>query len=495
MRTADASSKLDLFTFFSCIYTFVARDPVELSKSFPFKKPRSRLSNSRNWPYVLRSQTKKEMNQKKTSKKTSLFAPTYSSASVSNENLRIAKPIVLPANESERQQQNDLVQPNDFELKKYYENLNSQFNLNLNDANSQMSSQSAKQSAKQSDPVEPMSDPPESQDSQENQKNYSSYINRLTNYFSYSRPTNETDEPSRPAGESAGGGDPISQPSGLLQPGLLIASDYESSNLSTATITATSNTPPQLVRNQSSSLLLNESNYYQLPKPHWFYKLPTSKRKDSSPANEKAATAIFDEQQDQAANGTNDDTADENWLPFAFHDCEALERAYQSLDSNPNAVVPTCGDRYDCHIRERFRRAVYWTEEDQEIRRCTWYFKREGHIRFIPYTEQFAFKLEQIYYDVLMNSKWNQRIELNSSSQEMIIFYSYNSIIHYELNDHSIKDEWNTVNESPVKPKVVNRELTIEDLESYDVCLKEDELFKVDHLVFLVHGKALSLFL
>lgn len=423
-----------------------------------------------------------EMNQKKTSKKTSLFAPTYSSASVSNENLRIAKPIVLEASDHKTERkQND--QPNDFELKKYYENLNSQFNLNLNDdqrsANSQMSQSDKPNQANQSGE-------PDSQqaDGQENRKNYSSYINRLTNYFGYSRPVAETGDENRLTTE---GGEQISRP-GLLQPGLLIASDYESSNLTTATSTFTSNTPP-LVRNQSNSLL-NESNFYQLPKPHWFYKVPTSKRKDSAlgtSTNEKEATTIFDEQQE---NGQPDDASvDEHWLPFAFHDCEALERAYQSLDNNPNVVVATCGDRYDCHIRERFRRSVYWTEPDQEIRRCTWYYKKEGHVRFIPYTEQFAFKLEQIYYDVLMNNKWNQRIELNSSSQEMIIFYSYNSIIHYELNDHLIKDEWNTVNENPVKPKVVNRELVIEELESYDVCLKEDELFKVDHLVFLVHGK------
>lgn len=78
------------------------------------------------------------------------------------------------------------------------------------------------------------------------------------------------------------------------------------------------------------------------------------------------------------------------------------------------------------------------------------------------------------------------RTSTNTVNQEMIIFYSYNSIIHYEIDNNLIKDEWNTVNENPVKPKVVNRELTIDELENYDVCLKDDELYKVDHLVFLV---------
>lgn len=88
-----------------------------------------------------------------------------------------------------------------------------------------------------------------------------------------------------------------------------------------------------------------------------------------------------------------------------------------------------------------------------------------------------------------MNNKWNERIELNSTNQEMIIFYSYNSIIHYELLESGeFKDEWNTVNENPIKPKVVNRELAIDELQNYDVCLNEDESYNVEHLVFLVHG-------
>lgn len=426
------------------------------------------------------------MNQKKTSKKTSLFAPTYSSTSVSKDNLRIAKPASII--ESKVETKKDQKQ-HDFELSRYYENLNSQFDLNLNDSrliNSPISQATNHLSQNDSSINQELNQKVNSEldqeMNQENKKNYSSYfgIEKLTNYFSYSTKSETTDN--NQTNSSGNKSDNQNQQTPLQNPNSL-NDNYD--NFMNSRIDSASELPNQIMStNQSISNLMNfhESNSYHPPKPHWFYKLSSSnKRKDSS-NNDK----VIYEDQDQFCQTDNDSTTDENWLPFAFHDSDALEKAYQSLDSNPNIIVPTNGDRYDCYIKDRFRKSVYWAEPDQEIRRCTWYFKKEGHTKFVPYSELFANKLELIYYDVLMNNKWNQRIELNSNNQEMIIFYSYNSIIHYELND--IKDEWNTVNENPVKPRIINRELTIEELENYDVCLKEDESYKVDHLVFLVHG-------
>ena len=403
------------------------------------------------------------MNQKKTSKRTSLFAPTYSSPnSVPKDNLRILKPIdSLPKikNEEQTKQQEN-------ELKKYYENLNNKLNLNLTESN--IDEHNLKQQQQQTNELN--NEINQDQLDKKN-SNYASYfgINRLANYFTSSK--NEMNC------ENTGNNYLIPSSSGNE----LKESQQQAHSLNNTITSTIAETTANLI---SKTNYLNESSFYLLPKSHWFYKVPSS-NKQSKDSNDKAST-IGEEQDQQQDGNLTDSNLDENWLPFAFHDSDALDRAYQLLDTNPSVIVSTNGDRYDCYLKDRFRRSVYWTETDQEIRRCTWYFKKEGHTKFIPYTEQFAFKLEQIYYDVLMNSKWNQRIELNSTNQEMIIFYSYNSIIHYELNDNLIKDEWNTVNENPVKPKVVNRELTIDELENYDVCLKEDELYKVDHLVFLV---------
>lgn len=56
--------------------------------------------------------------------------------------------------------------------------------------------------------------------------------------------------------------------------------------------------------------------------------------------------------------------------------------------------IPTDGGRYDVILSERQRSAVYWEEEPNAIRRCTWFYKREGDNRYVPYEENFAQKLE-----------------------------------------------------------------------------------------------------
>lgn len=379
------------------------------------------------------------MNQKKTSKKTSLFEPTYSSVtSVSKDSLRIAAPILPPqqstaspeAKKQAKQSKQQIELDHDFELKKYYENLNTQFNLNLAQPDQSTAfSQSGNQTLSgqlNSAPTNPLSSPlnnplnnqlgnlptnqlngplnsrleqvnqvnnplsqqqsnlnPQSNDLTDEaaaQRNYSSYfgINRLTNYFTYNAKQPDAA--------------PIAQDNDL--PHSASTSDLNQAQFSPA-----------------SDSNMMDSNYYQLPKPHWFYKVPLNDKRTDS------VKTIYEEQLNHeggiVAENLQDSTVDENWLPFAFHDSNALEKAYQSLDTNANVVIPTNGDRYDCYIKDRFRRSVYWKEDDQPIRRCTWYFKKEGHTKFIPYTEQFANKLEQIYYDVLMNNKWNQRIEFD----------------------------------------------------------------------------------
>lgn len=57
-------------------------------------------------------------------------------------------------------------------------------------------------------------------------------------------------------------------------------------------------------------------------------------------------------------------------------------------------VVATDGGRYDVSINQRIRTAVYWDEEPTHVRRSTWFYKREGDNKYVPYTEAFAQKLE-----------------------------------------------------------------------------------------------------
>lgn len=78
-----------------------------------------------------------------------------------------------------------------------------------------------------------------------------------------------------------------------------------------------------------------------------------------------------------------------------------------------NVIVRTDGGRYDVQLYDRMRSAVYWEEENTEVRRCTWFYKGDTDSRFIPYSEEFSDKLEVcLYYiwpgtDVVMHFEAN----------------------------------------------------------------------------------------
>ena len=57
-------------------------------------------------------------------------------------------------------------------------------------------------------------------------------------------------------------------------------------------------------------------------------------------------------------------------------------------------VISTDGGRYDVELGHRVRRAVYWEEEPVVIQRCSWFYKREGDNRYVPYDEAQADRLE-----------------------------------------------------------------------------------------------------
>ena len=59
-----------------------------------------------------------------------------------------------------------------------------------------------------------------------------------------------------------------------------------------------------------------------------------------------------------------------------------------------NVIIRTDGGRYDVQLYDRIRTAVYWEEEETEVRRCSWFYKGDTDSRFIPYSEEFSDKLE-----------------------------------------------------------------------------------------------------
>jgi hypothetical protein len=226
------------------------------------------------------------------------------------------------------------------------------------------------------------------------------------------------------------------------------------------------------------------ANFLNEMHPHWFFKVNGNKTADKNSPEKRPSTSS-----DSSSKKSAEDLEDEHWLPFSIYDSTKLESAYMVLDQNPDIVIQTNGGRYDCQVGNRIRLAVYWQEEPCAIRRGTWFYKKEGYVRFVPYPEGLADELESICSDVIVNSRWNQRIELSNRSNGCLVLYNLNAIMHYDSIDDVIKDDSNLIVGNPHNPRIVKRNLTLVELKLYEeVDLDEDESSQVDHLVFLVHG-------
>ncbi|CAE1287477.1 SEC23-interacting protein,Phospholipase DDHD2 [Acanthosepion pharaonis] len=181
----------------------------------------------------------------------------------------------------------------------------------------------------------------------------------------------------------------------------------------------------------------------------------------------------------------------EVWFPFSIADSLRLEGAFQRGCLEPE-VVATDGGRYDVSISQRIRTAVYWDEEPTHVRRSTWFYKREGDNKYVPYTEAFAQKLEEEYKNAVLNNVWHKRLEFPGG--ETIVMHNPNVIVHFQAS--SQPDEWGTVHLSPsnheslyqsiqgdqMRPRVVKR--GIDDFAT----VLDGETGQIDHLVFVVHG-------
>lgn len=142
-------------------------------------------------------------------------------------------------------------------------------------------------------------------------------------------------------------------------------------------------------------------------------------------------------------------------------------------------VLGTDGGRYDVHLYERLRRAVYWAEEPTEVRRCTWFYKGDADSRFSPYTEDFSEKLEAEYKKAVTTNQWHRRLEFPSG--ETIVMHNPKVIVQFQPS--AVPDEWGTTQDGQMRPRVVKRGID-ENLDE----LPDGELPLVDHLVFMVHG-------
>lgn len=227
----------------------------------------------------------------------------------------------------------------------------------------------------------------------------------------------------------------------------------------------------------------NSLNFLSPLQPLWFYKVSEKKSTDKN----SSVSPRFESR--RSGKSGKAQLEDENWLPFSIFDSTKLESAYFSLNENPNIIVSTDGGRYDCDVLNRTRRAIYWKEEPYTIRRCTWFYKKEGYVRYVPYPEDVADELETICSDVVKNGRWNQRIEFSDRSKGCLIFYNLNAIMHYDSIDDVIKDDSNLIVGNPHNPRILKRNLTLIEMKLYDETDYDlEESGEIDHLVFLVHG-------
>uniref|UniRef100_F6TPA1 SEC23 interacting protein n=1 Tax=Xenopus tropicalis TaxID=8364 RepID=F6TPA1_XENTR len=189
-------------------------------------------------------------------------------------------------------------------------------------------------------------------------------------------------------------------------------------------------------------------NLYEPVQPHWFY----CKQVESK----------------------------EVWLPFSALDSHGLEEVYNSVQPDPESVVvSTDGGRYDVCLYNREKRAVFWEEEDSEVRRCSWFYKGDADSKFVPYSEDFSERLEAEYKKAVTTNQWHRRLEFPGG--ETIVMHNPKVIVQFQQS--LIPDEWGSPQDGQSRPRVVKRGIDAELDE-----IPDGEVPQADHLVFMVHG-------
>uniref|UniRef100_A0A2K6TDQ4 DDHD domain containing 2 n=1 Tax=Saimiri boliviensis boliviensis TaxID=39432 RepID=A0A2K6TDQ4_SAIBB len=143
----------------------------------------------------------------------------------------------------------------------------------------------------------------------------------------------------------------------------------------------------------------------------------------------------------------------ETWIPFNSEDSQQLEEAYSSGKDCNGRIVPTDGGRYDVHLGERMRYAVYWDELASEVRRCTWFYKGDKDNKYVPYSESFSQVLEETYMLAVTLDEWKKKLE--SPNREIIILHNPKLMVHYQPVAGS--DEWGSTPTEQGRPRTVKR--------------------------------------
>ncbi|KAK9522699.1 hypothetical protein VZT92_019147 [Zoarces viviparus] len=174
--------------------------------------------------------------------------------------------------------------------------------------------------------------------------------------------------------------------------------------------------------------------------------------------------------------------ADDNtsWLPFSREDSDKLERACHAVgDREDDVVIAVEGERYDVHVKERKRYAVYWEQGPTEVRRCTWFYKGDKDTRFMPYTEDVSKMLEDAYMIAVTLDEWKRKVEFPNG--DSVILHNPKLIMQYQ--PIGVPDEWASSPSEQGRPRTVKRGVN-----NISVEIPDGEPEKVDHLVFMVHG-------
>ncbi|XP_061585065.1 phospholipase DDHD2 isoform X2 [Cololabis saira] len=174
--------------------------------------------------------------------------------------------------------------------------------------------------------------------------------------------------------------------------------------------------------------------------------------------------------------------ADEStsWLPFSREDSDKLENAYNTVKNEErDVVVAVDGERYDVHLKERMRYALYWDQAPTEVRRCTWFYKGDKDTRFMPYTEDFSKSLEEAFMIAVTLDEWKRKLDFPTG--ETVMLHNPKLIMQYQ--PLGMQDEWATSPSEQIRPRTVKR-----GVDSIPVEIPDGEPEQVDHLVFMVHG-------
>uniref|UniRef100_A0A8C8DZH0 DDHD domain containing 2 n=1 Tax=Oryzias sinensis TaxID=183150 RepID=A0A8C8DZH0_9TELE len=168
-----------------------------------------------------------------------------------------------------------------------------------------------------------------------------------------------------------------------------------------------------------------------------------------------------------------------SWLPFSREDSDKLENTYTTGNQDEEVVIAVDGERYDVHVKERKRYAVYWEQAPTEVRRCTWFYKGDKDTRFMPYPEDFSKMLEDAFKEAVTSDQWKKKIDFPTG--ETVIIHNPKLIMQYQ--PIGLQDDWISSPSEQTRPRTVKR-----GVDSIPIDIPDGEPDKVDHLVFMVHG-------